>query len=85
MKECIPPEKIGIYEINCKDCEKIYIGKRQWDLETMVKEHFRNIKIERSLVAANVWKEISTMDCKSVILKPIKQTRIIKLGKYPYN
>ena len=28
MKDHIPPEnKSGIYQINCKDCEKIYIGK----------------------------------------------------------
>ena len=47
MKDRIPPEKkSGIYQINCKDCEKIYIyiRKTKRDLETWVKEHFRIIK-----------------------------------------
>ena len=45
LKDNIPPEKkSGIYQINCKDCEKIYIGKTKRDLETRVKEHFRNVK-----------------------------------------
>ena len=59
----IPPEKkTGMFQINCKDCKKIYrfIGKTKWDLETRVKEHFRDIKngeIEKSAVAEYVWKE----------------------------
>ena len=45
LKDNISPEKkSGIYQITCKDCEKIYIGKTKRDLETRVKEHFRNIK-----------------------------------------
>ena len=53
----LPENKSGIYQINCKDCEKIYIGKTKRDLETRVKELFRNIKngeIEKSAVAASV-------------------------------
>ena len=41
-------------------------------METRVKEHFRNIKngeIEKSGVAAHVWKEKHTMDHKLVLLK----------------
>ena len=41
-------------------------------METRVKEHFRNIKngkIERSAVAAHVWKEKHAMDCQLVLLK----------------
>ena len=42
IKDHIPPEKkLGIYQINYKDCEKIiYIGKTKGDLEARVKEHF---------------------------------------------
>jgi GIY-YIG catalytic domain. len=48
LKDNIPPEKIsGIYQINCKDCEKINIGKTKRNLETRVKKHFRNIKMEK--------------------------------------
>ena len=50
-----------------KDCENIYIGKTKRDLE-----HFRNIKngqIEKSAIAAYVWKEKHAMDGKPVLLK----------------
>ena len=53
------------------------------DLETRVKEHFRNIKnweIEKSAVAAHEGKEKHAIDRKT----PIKQA-LNKLGKYPYN
>ena len=73
LKDNIPSEKkSGIYQINCKDCEKIYIRKTKRDLETRVKEHFRNIKngeIEKSAIAAHVWKEKHTKDHKPVLLK----------------
>ena len=73
LKDNIPHEKkSGIYQINCNDCEKIYIGIAKRDLETRVEEHFRNIKngeIEKSAVAAHVWKEKHTMDHKPVLLK----------------
>ena len=68
MKDNIPPEKkSGIYQINCKDCEKI-----KGNLETRVKEHFRNIKngeIGKSAIAAHVWKGKHAMDRKPVLLK----------------
>ena len=41
-------------------------------METRVKEHFRNIKngeIEKSAIAAHVWKEKHAMDHKPVLLK----------------
>ena len=50
----------------------IYIGKTKINLGTKVKEHFRNIKngeIEKSTVAAHVWKEKHAMNCKPVLLK----------------
>ena len=45
------------------------IGKTKRDLQTRVKEHFRNIKngkIEKSAVAAHVQKEKHAMDHKKV-------------------
>ena len=73
LKDSIPPEsKAGICQINCKDCEKIYIGKTKRNLETRVEEHFRNIKngeMERSAIAAHVWKEQHAVDHKPVLLK----------------
>ena len=43
------------------------IGKTKRNLETRVKEHFRNIKngeIEKSAIAAHLWKEKHAMDHK---------------------
>ena len=53
-------------------------------METRVKEHFRNIKnaeIEKSAIAAHVWKEKHAMNHKPVLLKQA----VNKLQKYPYN
>ena len=48
LKNNIPLEKkSGISQINCKDYKKTYIGTTKGDLETRVKEHFRNIKKEK--------------------------------------
>ena len=46
----------AFYQINCKECDKIHIGKTKRNLKTRTKEHFRNIKyrqIEKSAVAAH--------------------------------
>ena len=48
--------KSGVYQINCKECDKIYIGKTKRNLKTRTNEHFKNIKyrqIEKSAVAAH--------------------------------
>ena len=56
-KDKIPVEnKSGAYQINCKECDKIYIGKTKRNLKTRTNEHFRIIKyrqIEKSAVAAH--------------------------------
>ena len=68
----LPEKKSGIYQNNCKDCEKIYIRNTKRNLETRVKEHFtiiKNWEIEKLAVAANVWKEKHAMDHKPVLLK----------------
>ena len=46
--------------------------KDKRDLETRIKEHFRNIKngeIEKSAVATHVWEEKHAMDRNPVLLK----------------
>ena len=48
LKNNIPPEKkSGIYQINCKDCEKIYIGKKKRNLETRVKDTLGILKMRK--------------------------------------
>ena len=51
-------------------------------MKTSVKVHYGNIKngeIEKSAVAAHVWKEKHAMNHKSALLKQASN----KLGKYP--
>ena len=63
MKDYISPKKRDhIYQVNCKDCEKMHVGKTKSDLESRAKEYFKNIKMEKSVVAAHVCKEKNTMD-----------------------
>ena len=43
MKDLISPankSEIDLRKINCKDCEKVYVGKTEKYLETKKKEHF---------------------------------------------
>ena len=35
--------KSGVYQTDCKDCDKIYIGQTKKNLKTQIKKHFRNI------------------------------------------
>ena len=56
-KDKIPVEnKSGVYQIDCNDCDKIYIGQTKRNLKTRIKEHFRNIKykhLEKSAVTTH--------------------------------
>jgi hypothetical protein len=56
-KNC-PTKKSGNYSINCKGCDKIYIGQPKKNLDTCMKEHNGNIKscqTDKSAVAVYVW------------------------------
>jgi len=33
-----------VYKLNCKDCDKAYIGQTKRHVGTRIKEHFNNIK-----------------------------------------
>ena len=60
-----------------------YIGKTKRNLETRVKEHFRNIKngeTEKSAVAAHVWKEKHAIDHKPVLSKQASNKHKLKNG-----
>ena len=76
----LPEKKSGIYLIYCKDCKKIYIGKTKRDLETRIKtlRGIENGKIEKSAVAAHVWKGKHAMDRKLVLLKQVSNKQELK-------
>ena len=46
-------KKSGIYHINCKDYDKIYIEKIKINLEGMTWELFTNIKNEESEISSS--------------------------------
>ena len=74
-KDEIPPiNRSGIYQINCKDCEKCYIGQTKRNLKTRVKEHFRNIKQkqeDKSAVAFHFWNKNHDIDPNPKLLKGV--------------
>ena len=50
-------KKSGIYKINCKQCDKVYIGQTKRNLETRTK-HFRNLRLnhtDKSAIASHFW------------------------------
>ena len=77
-KDKIPTEKkSGIYEINCKECQKSYIGKTKQNLETRVKEHFHNVKykdIEKSAIAYHFWITQYNVENEAKLLKQAEKT-----------
>lgn len=53
-------EKSGIYQINCDQCDKIYIGQTRRALKTRFKEHqahFKHKNLERSAMAKHAIEE----------------------------
>ena len=55
-----PEEKSGIYNIQCKDCSKQYIGQTRRTVKTRYKEHIGHLRkgnIEKSAVAKHCIEE----------------------------
>jgi len=53
-------EKSGIYQIQCENCEKCYIGQTRRNIGIRFKEHIRNIKNQetnKSPIAEHVLEE----------------------------
>ena len=66
--------KSGIYQIDCENCEKSYIGKTKRNLEIRQKEHLRNIKLkqtEKSAVSHHFWTENHNIGRNIKLLKPL--------------
>ncbi|KAJ9578766.1 hypothetical protein L9F63_004974 [Diploptera punctata] len=80
-------KKSGIYQINCKDCEKIYIGKTKRNLNTRLKEHLRNVKngeTEKSAIAAHAWSEKHRIETKAKLLKQLEKPKELTIWEKIY-
>ena len=53
-----PNKKFGIYNIDCKDCDKVYFGQTNRNLDTHMKKHFTH----KSTVADHVWEEVHSIE-----------------------
>ena len=65
-------EKSGIYKINCKQYEKVYIGQTKRNLETRTKENFRNLRLnhtDKLAIALHFWKMGHEINNSASLLK----------------
>ena len=71
-----PLKKSRIYKVNCKQCEKVYIGQRKRNLETRTKDHFRNLRLyhsEKSAIASHFWNTGHEIDNSANLLKTVNR------------
>jgi GIY-YIG catalytic domain. len=69
-------KKSGIYKINCKQCEEVYIGQTKRNLETRTKEHFKNLRLnhtDKSTIASHFWNTGHEINNSAIILKISQQ------------
>ena len=72
-KECS-----GIYELNCENCEKVYIGQTRKSINIRAKEHQRNVKnkeVLKSSVASHAVEESHTINFKPRLIKKVRKIR----------
>ena len=69
----IPKNKqSGIYQINCADCDEMYIGQTKRNNSIRAAEHMRNVKnlgIEKSTIAPYVWNNNHRINKEPKLLK----------------
>ena len=58
-----------VYKINCKDCNASYVGQTKRQLQTRMKEHINNIKLDsarHSVISAHILNEHHSFDWDNV-------------------
>lgn len=80
-KDKVPPEqRSGIYRVQCKTCDKCYIGQSSRRVEVRFKEHLANIRLnkpEKSSVAQHILENINHVIDKNCLnlLKSVNDYR----------
>ena len=67
-----PSKKSGIYKINSKQCEKVFIEQTKRNLETRTKEHFSLNHTDKSAIASHFWKTGHGINNSANFKYPIK-------------
>ena len=74
----LPFKKSGICKINCKQCEKVYIGQTKKKFrKKRTKEHFRNLKLnhtEKSAIASHFLNTRHEINNSANLLKSVNKT-----------
>ena len=71
-----PEEMSGVYEMSCKDWEKVYVGQTRRSIATRGKEHMRNVRnaeVGKSAIAKHCVEEGHEMNKERRLLKRVDQ------------
>ena len=66
-----------VYEISCRDCDKVYVGQTKNSLDTRMKQHraaCRSMQIEKSALAQHAIEEGHSIDWEGAKVV-VKETR----------
>ena len=67
-----------IYKVNCNNCDASYVGQTKKQLQTRIKEHRNNIKLDQSKYSA-ISKHITEInhdfDCEKVSIPDFEKNR----------
>ena len=66
-----------IYKVNCKDCDKVYIGETNFAIEKRIKQHKKNVefgRVENNVIARHVKEKEHQIEWeKAVVLEKEKR------------
>ena len=68
----------GMYQINCADCDKMYIGQTKRNISIRAAEHMRNVKnieIDKSAIASHVWNKNHRINKEPKLLKQLHRRK----------
>ena len=69
-------KKSGVYKIDCKQCEKVYIGQTKRNVETRTNKHFGNLRLnhtDKSAIASHFWNTGHEINNTASILKSVNK------------
>nr|XP_018896529.1 PREDICTED: uncharacterized protein LOC109030153 [Bemisia tabaci] len=80
-------EEKGIYQINCTECNKFYIGQTSRSLKVRAQEHkrcVRNRQTEKSAVALHYWEEGHEISFEPKLLRKVTEKNKLDIWESIY-